>query len=75
MISAAKRLEFVSDRMSYVILRGHWCDTSVSHAPNEDKIDNTKVSFHEYFIQQFPKNHMKILLGNFNAKIGTEDIC
>jgi hypothetical protein len=24
-ISAVKRVEFVSDRMSYIILRGHWC--------------------------------------------------
>jgi hypothetical protein len=25
-MSAVTRLEFVSDRMSYIILRGHWCD-------------------------------------------------
>jgi exonuclease III len=25
-ISAVKRIEFVSNRMSYIILRGHWCD-------------------------------------------------
>jgi hypothetical protein len=25
-ISAVKRVEFVSDRMSYIILRGRWCD-------------------------------------------------
>jgi hypothetical protein len=24
-ISAVKRDEFVSDRMSYIILKGHWC--------------------------------------------------
>jgi hypothetical protein len=24
-ILAVKRVEFVSDRMSYIILRGHWC--------------------------------------------------
>jgi hypothetical protein len=24
-ISAVKRVEFVSDRMSYIILRGRWC--------------------------------------------------
>jgi hypothetical protein len=24
-ISAVKRVEFVSDKMSYIILRGHWC--------------------------------------------------
>jgi len=25
--TADKRVEFVSDRMSYVLLRGHWCNT------------------------------------------------
>jgi hypothetical protein len=25
-ISAVKRVEVVSDRMSYIMLRGHWCD-------------------------------------------------
>jgi exonuclease III len=25
-ISAVKRVEFISDRMSYIILRGRWCD-------------------------------------------------
>jgi hypothetical protein len=28
-ISAAKRVEFVSDRMSYIILRDCWCDIIV----------------------------------------------
>jgi hypothetical protein len=36
------RLEFVSDRMSYMILRGRWCNIIVLnvHAPTEDKIDD-----------------------------------
>jgi hypothetical protein len=38
-ISAVKRAEFVSDRMSYIILRGRWCHIIVLnvHAPTEDK--------------------------------------
>jgi hypothetical protein len=28
-ISAVKRVEFVSDRMSYIISRGRWCHTIV----------------------------------------------
>jgi hypothetical protein len=37
-----KRVEFISDRMSYIILRGRWCDIIVLnvHAPTEDKIDD-----------------------------------
>jgi hypothetical protein len=40
-ISAVKRVEFVSDRMSYIILRGRWCDVVLNvHARTEDKIDD-----------------------------------
>jgi hypothetical protein len=41
-ISAVKRVKFIRDRMSYVILRGHWCRIVVLnvHAPIEDKIDD-----------------------------------
>jgi hypothetical protein len=40
-ISAVKKVEFISDSMSYAILRGLWCDIIVLnvHAPTEDKID------------------------------------
>ena len=36
---AVKRVEFVSDRMSYTVLRGLWCDIVVLnvHAPSEEK--------------------------------------
>jgi hypothetical protein len=43
-ISAVKRVEFVSDRMSYVILRSRWCHIIVLnvHAQTEDKTDDVK---------------------------------
>jgi exonuclease III len=43
-VSAVKRLEFVSDRMLYMILRGCWCNIIVLnvHAPTDDKIDDIK---------------------------------
>jgi hypothetical protein len=49
MISAVKRVEFVSDRMSYIILRGRCCHIIVLnvHAPTEDKTDYVKGSFYE----------------------------
>jgi hypothetical protein len=46
-------------------------------APTEDKDDDIKDSFYEELEQvfdQFPRYHMKILLGDFNAKVGREDI-
>jgi hypothetical protein len=40
---------FVSDRFSYLILRGRWCNIIVQnvHAPTEDKIDDIKDRFYE----------------------------
>ena len=40
--SAVKRVEFVSDRMSYIVLRGRWCKIIVLslRAPSEEKSDN-----------------------------------
>jgi hypothetical protein len=71
-------VEFVSDRMLYMILRGLWCNIVLNgHAPTEDKIDDIKEMFYEELEQvfdTFPRYHMKILLGDFNAKVGREDI-
>jgi hypothetical protein len=48
-ISAVKRVEFFSDRMSYITLKGRWCDIIVLnvHAPTEDKDDDIKDRFYE----------------------------
>jgi hypothetical protein len=77
-ISAVERVEFVGDRMSYIILRGRWCHVIIVniHAPTEDKIDDVKDSFYEELenmFNKFFKYHMKILLGYFSAKVGGED--
>jgi hypothetical protein len=65
--------------MLYIILRGRWCDIIILnvHAPTEDKIDDVKGWFYEELEQvfnKFPKYHTKILLGDFSAKVGREDI-
>ena len=48
-VSAVKTVEFVSDRVSYIVLRGRWCNIKVLnvHAPSEDKSDDSKDSFYE----------------------------
>ena len=53
--SAVKRVEFVSDRVSYIVLRGRWCDIIFLkvHAPNEGKSDCSKDSFYEELEQVF----------------------
>jgi hypothetical protein len=53
-------LEFVSDRISYIVLRGCWCNVIVLNAcaPNEEKSDDSKDSFHvelEQVFYHFPK--------------------
>jgi hypothetical protein len=78
-ISAVRRVEFVSDRMSYIILRGRWCNITVVnvHSPCEDTSDDIKDSFCEELgcvFDQFPRYDMKILLGDFDAEVGSEDI-
>jgi len=78
-ISAVKRVEFVSDRFSYIVLRGCWHNIIVVnvHASSEEKSDESKDSFYEELEQvfdHFPKYHMKMLLGDFNAKVRRENI-
>jgi exonuclease III len=63
----------------YIILRGRWRDIIVLnvHAPTEDKVYNIKDRFYEeleHVFDKFPKHNTKILLGNFNAKVGRGDI-
>jgi hypothetical protein len=61
-VSAVKRVQFVGDRMSYVVLRGHWCNIVLNvHVPNEEKSDDSKDSFYEELQQvfnNFPKYNM-----------------
>ena len=78
-VSAVKRVEFANDRLSYIVLRGLWLNIVVVnvHALSEKKNDGSKDSFYEELervFQHFPKYHMKILLGDFNAKMGIENV-
>jgi len=66
-LSAVKRVDVVSDRVSYRVLRGRWCNIVVLnvHATSEDKNDYSKDSFYEELEQVFDhflRYHMKILL-------------
>ena len=64
--------------MSYIVLRGRWCNNIVLNVlkPSEEKSDDSKDSFYEELEQvfsRFPGYHMKILLGDFNTKVGREN--
>jgi hypothetical protein len=58
---------FVRDRMSYIILRGHWCNVSIlnMHVPCEDRSDDVKDSFYEELgrvFDHFLKHDIKLCL-------------
>jgi hypothetical protein len=62
---AFKRVEFVSDMMTYIILRGPRSDIIVVnvYASTEDKIADMKDRFYhelECVFDKFPKYHMKL---------------
>jgi hypothetical protein len=70
-ISAVKRVEFVSDRISYIILSGPWCHIIVLnvHTLTEDKTGDVKDSFYEELervFDKFPKLH-SIHIQNFSS--------
>jgi len=46
---SSKTAEFVSDRMSHIVLRGCWCNIIVwnVHVPSEEKSGDSKDSFCE----------------------------
>jgi hypothetical protein len=78
-VSAIKRIEFVSDRMSYIFLRDRWCNTIALnvHEPMKEKSDDKKDNFYEkleHVFDHFPKHLIKILLGDFNLKLWIRNI-
>jgi len=78
-VLAVKRVEFVSDRVSCIVLRGRWCNIIALNvdAPSEEKSDESNESVYEELEQvsdHFPQYHIKILVGDFKAKVGRENI-
>jgi hypothetical protein len=76
-ISTVKRVEFVSDMMSYITPNGRWCDIIVLnvHAPKENKDYVKRDSFCEEIEQVFdqllryhPKN-LEILIQRKGGRI------
>jgi len=47
LVSAVKRIEFVSDSFSHIVLRGRWLHIILVnvHAPSEEKSEELKDSF------------------------------
>jgi len=72
MASAVKRVEFVSDRVLYIVLRGLRCYIIVlnEHVPSEKKSDDSKDSFYDELEQVFYQS-LKILIQNWGDRIIT----
>jgi len=50
LVSAVKRIEFVCDRLSYIVLKVHWLHIIVVNvnAPSEEKSEEVKVIMRSY---------------------------
>ena len=55
LVSAVKRIEFVSDRRSYIVLKSRWLHIIVVniHAPSEEKVEEVKDSFYDELEEMF----------------------
>jgi hypothetical protein len=75
-ISAVKKVEFVSDRMPYMALRRRWCDIIILnvHAQQRIKLMILRTVYTRNLnVYSMNSLNMKILLGDFSAKIGREN--
>jgi hypothetical protein len=78
-ISAVKRVEFVSDRMTYIVLRGRWCKIiflTCMHQVRRKVMIQKSFFFNklQQVLDYFPKYNKKNLLRYFIAKLGRENI-
>ena len=65
----------MSDRLSSIRIRGKMFNITLICAPTEDTDENIKGTFYETLERVFdeaPRHDTKIVLGDFNAKIGKE---
>jgi len=72
------RFEPVSDRLCWIRVCGKFINYSIInvHVPTEDKDDEEKDKFYlelETIYSRCPKHDIKMVLGDFNAKVGREE--
>jgi hypothetical protein len=58
-MSAVERVEFISDRMSYIILRSCWFNIIVLNvrSQTEDKVHDMRDSFYEELEHEFNREY------------------
>jgi len=77
-LSNILRFEPVTDRLCWIRVRGKFRNYSIinAHAPTEDKDDEEKDKFYlelETVYNQCPRHDIKMVLGDFNTKVGKEE--
>jgi exonuclease III len=77
-LSIILRFEPVNKRLCWIRVRGKFKNCSIinAHAPTEDKEDEEKDKFYlelETACSQCPRHDIKIVLGDFNAKVDKEE--
>ncbi|PSN57217.1 hypothetical protein C0J52_05015 [Blattella germanica] len=72
-LSAIRDIKFVSDRISYIILKGKRHDFIIVNEASDDMIKDEFYEELEYVFDRLSRYHMKIVLGDFNAKEDSND--
>jgi exonuclease III len=71
--------KIINERISYFRLKAKWfsCTLINAHAPTNQKTEEVKEELYNLLqqnINQTVNSDIKIILGDFNAKVGKEDI-
>ena len=69
----------IDERLAAIRIKAKYFYISLicAHAPTEDKDDTTKDAFYdklEVLYNRWPRSDIKMLVGDFNAKVGREGI-
>jgi len=74
-----KDFKIINERICYLRLKAKWfsCTLINLHEPTNEKMEEVKEEFYNLLEQnrnQIANSDIKIILGDFNAKVGKEDI-
>ncbi|KAL6421248.1 hypothetical protein ACFW04_013663 [Cataglyphis niger] len=74
-LSMLKNIKFINERLGLLVVQGKWYQIVIISVPAPIEIKIIKLKTRKSnTIYQLPNDYMKIVLGNFNAKIGKENI-
>lgn len=79
LVPSVKEFKSINPRISVLTLKAHYFDITFvnGHAPTEEKTQEEKDEFYdnlEHTLNEIPRSRIRIVLGDFNAKLGKENI-